>query len=231
PRRRRVAQQMGSTASAKRGEAPDRTAAMTLIQHLEDLRRALIIAAVGWLVATAAAYVVHNQVFEFLTQRAHVPRVQLLSPTAGALVGLQIAFYLGLVLASPVIFWQLWWFVSPGLRTREKRLVLPLVGATTFFFTLGVAFALYALPLFMTILTALNPPDATYAPTADSIISFVLVIVLAFGIVFELPVVLYTLGMLRIISSDWLYGSRLYWVVGLGLLANLMTPGIDPITP
>jgi len=204
---------------------------MTVIQHLEDLRRALIIASIGWLVATVAAYVVHNQVYLLLTQRAQVPRVFLLSPTAGVLLGLQIAFYLGLVLASPIIFWQLWWFVSPGLRAHEKRLILPLVGATTFFFLVGVAFALYALPLFMAILTALNPPGATYAPTGDSIISFVLVIILAFGVVFELPVVLYTLGMLRIISSRWLYRHRLYWLVGLGLIANLMTPGIDPITP
>jgi sec-independent protein translocase protein TatC len=204
---------------------------MSVVEHLEALRRALIIAGIGWLVATIAAYVVHNQVFTFLIHRAGVPTALLLSPTAGVLLGVKIAFYLGLVLASPIIFWQLWWFISPGLHAHEKRLVLPLVGATSFFFLLGVAFAMYALPLFMRVLNAFNPPGTTAAYTADSIIGFVLTIVLAFGIVFELPVILYTLGMLRIISSRWLYQHRAYWVIGLGVLANVMTPGVDPFTP
>jgi sec-independent protein translocase protein TatC len=204
---------------------------MSVIEHLEALRRALIIASIGWLVATIAAYVVHNEVLEFLLHRAGLHTLLLLSPTAGFMIGLKVAFYLGLVLASPIIFWQLWWFVSPGLHAHEKRLILPMVGATTFFFLLGVAVAMYALPLYMRVLATFNPPDFTYAPTADSFISFILAIVLAFGVVFELPVLLYTLGMLRIISSSWLYQRRAYWVVGLGLVANILTPGGDPFTP
>src|SRR5207253_4496611 len=205
---------------------------MSVIEHLEALRRALIISCVGWLAATVAAYVVHNQVFVFLIDRAHLPvDPTLMEPTAGVFIGFRIAFYLGLVVASPIIFWQLWWFISPGLHAHEKRLILPLIAATTFFFLVGVAFAIYALPLFMGIMSALNPPETTPLWTADSIISFTLALVLAFGVVFELPVVLYTLGMLRVISSRWLYQHRLYWVIALGLIANVMTPGIDPFTP
>jgi sec-independent protein translocase protein TatC len=205
---------------------------MSVIEHLEALRRALIVSSIGWLIATAIAYVFHNQVFTFLIDRAHLQHAPtLLEPTAGVFIGVKIAFYLGLVLASPIIFWQMWWFVSPGLHAHEKRLVIPLIAATTFFFLVGVAFAIYALPLFMSILNAFNPPGTTALWTADSIIGFVLAIVLAFGVVFELPVVLYTLGMLRIISSRWLYQHRLYWVIALGLIANVMTPGVDPFTP
>jgi sec-independent protein translocase protein TatC len=205
---------------------------MSVIEHLEALRRTLIISSVGWLVATAAAYVVHNQVFQVLVARAHLPHTALLlEPTSGVFIGFKIALYLGLVLASPIVFWQMWWFISPGLHAHEKRLIIPLIGATTFFFLVGVAFAIYALPLFMGVLNAFNPPDTSAEYTADSIISFVLAIVLAFGVVFELPVVLYTLGMLRIISSRWLYQHRLYWVIALGLIANVMTPGVDPFTP
>ena len=204
---------------------------MSVIEHLEALRRALIVSSAGWLVATAAAYVVHNQVFDFLKSRSGVHTILLLEPTAGVFIGFKIALYLGLVLASPIVFSQLWWFISPGLHAHEKRLIVPLIGATTFFFLVGVAFAIYALPLFMGVLNAFNPPDTTAQYTADSIISFVLAIVLAFGVVFELPVVLYTLGMLRIISSRWLYQHRLYWVIALGLVANVMTPGVDPFTP
>jgi sec-independent protein translocase protein TatC len=205
---------------------------MSVIEHLEALRRALIVSVAGWLVATAVAYAFHNQVFHFLVARAHLAHTTLLlDPTAGVFIGFKIALYLGLVLASPIVFWQMWWFISPGLHAHEKRLIVPLIGATTFFFLVGVAFAVYALPLFMAVLNAFNPPDTTAEYTADSIVSFVLAIVLAFGVVFELPVVLYTLGMLRIISSRWLYEHRLYWVIALGLIANVMTPGVDPFTP
>lgn len=70
-----------------------------------------------------------------------------------------------------------------------------------------------------------------YLPLGDDFLSFLLALCIAFGIVFELPVVLWTLGMLGIISSSWLWQKRIYWLVGLGLLANLMTPGVDPLTP
>ena len=97
---------------------------MTVIQHLEDLRRALIIASIGWLLATVAAYVVHNQVYLLLTQRAHVPRVFLLSPTAGALLGL--FFYLTSEAAtySPADLAD--WFARAGFakpkRVRIRRI-------------------------------------------------------------------------------------------------------------
>ncbi|MGH7921844.1 MAG: twin-arginine translocase subunit TatC, partial [Candidatus Dormibacteraceae bacterium] len=70
-----------------------------------------------------------------------------------------------------------------------------------------------------------------YLPNGSDFLSFLLAISIAFGIVFELPVVLWTLGMMRIISSRWLWQKRLWWIVGLGLVANVMTPGVDPITP
>jgi sec-independent protein translocase protein TatC len=205
---------------------------MSVIEHLEALRRALIVAGIGWLLATAVGYVVYRPVWIFLLHRAHLPNAPiLLEPTAGVFIGVKIAFYLGLVFASPIIFWQMWLFISPGLHSHEKRLIIPLVTATTFFFLVGVSFAVYALPLFMGILNAFSPPGTIASWTADSIIGFILAIVLAFGVVFELPVVLYTLGMLRIISSRWLYAHRLYWVIALGLIANVMTPGVDPLTP
>ena len=75
------------------------------------------------------------------------------------------------------------------------------------------------------------PADASYLPDISGLVSFVLLMVIGFGIVFELPVVLFVLGMMRIISSRWLYKNRVYFFLGLGLLANFLTPGVDPLTP
>ncbi|MBJ7598687.1 MAG: twin-arginine translocase subunit TatC [Candidatus Nephthysia bennettiae] len=212
---------------------PDHHKSMSVVEHLEDLRRALIISVAGWAVATAVAFVFWQRLFELLLIHAGLQKsgVVFLAPTGAFMLGFKIALYLGMVLAAPVIFWQLWWFVSPGLRQHEKRLVLPLIGATSFFFLTGVGFAIFALPLMMRVLTGFAPPDLHFLPVGDELLSFVLALVIAFGLVFELPVILWTLGMLRIISSRWLYRNHVYWIVSLGVLANLMTPGADPITP
>jgi len=87
-------------------------------------------------------------------------------------------------------------------------------------------------PLIMRVLTGFaSGGDLVYFPGGDELLGFIFLITIAFGLVFELPVVLWTLGMLRIISSRWLYRHRAYWLIGLGLLANFMTPGADPLTP
>jgi sec-independent protein translocase protein TatC len=211
----------------------DVDARMSVVEHLEDLRRALIISLAGWLLATIVAFVFAGPILQFLIRRAGLEKsgVIFLHPAGGFTLELTVAFVVGLAVSAPITISQVWWFVSPGLHEHERRLALPLIAATSFFFLLGVSFALFSLPLFIRVLTGFAPPDLHYLPAGDELIGFILLIGIAFGLVFELPVVLYTLGMLRIISSRWLYRHRAYWLIGMGLLANFMTPGADPITP
>ncbi|MGH7883783.1 MAG: twin-arginine translocase subunit TatC, partial [Candidatus Dormibacteraceae bacterium] len=214
----------------KKIRSPDGT--MSITEHLEDLRRALIIAAIGWLVCSVAAWFFTVDLLHLIEARAGVGRFVFFGPTGAFMLRLKIALFAGTLAASPVIFWQIWWFVSPGLHTHEKRIVLPLIAATTFFFLLGVSFCFYALPLVIHVLTGFAPDSVLqFIPSGDDFLGFLLVFCLAFGLVFELPVVLWTLGMLKIVSSRWLWSTRLYWFVGLGLLSNVMTPGADPLTP
>jgi sec-independent protein translocase protein TatC len=211
-----------------------RAGTMSIIEHLEDLRRALAISAGAWVLCTIAAWFFSVELLRFIVLRAGLPHgLVYLDPTGGFMVRLEIAMAAGTLLASPAIFWQLWWFISPGLHRHERRVVLPLIGATTFFFLLGVALSFYALPLIVGVLSGLAPRDVLqFLPSGDAFLSFLLGLSLAFGLVFQLPVVLWTLGMLGVISSAWLWRNRFYWVSGLGLLANFMTPGGDPlVTP
>jgi sec-independent protein translocase protein TatC len=204
---------------------------MSLIQHLEALRRALIVALAAWAVATVAAFFVSGQVVGLLVRRAGIAHAYYLAPAGGFLLELKVALYIGIILAAPVLIQQAWWFVSPGLHRHERRLMLPLIVSTIFFFVLGVAAAIFALPLYLHVLNALSPPDVSYFADISELISFILTMVIGFGLVFELPVVLFVLGMLRIISSRWLYKNRPFWFLGLGLLSNFLTPGADPLTP
>src|SRR5205807_522915 len=176
----------------------------------EDLRRALIIAMAGWMVATVIAFIFWTPILHFEIVRAGLEKtgVVFFAPAGAFMLGLRIALVVGLAGAAPIIFWQIWWFVSPGLHEHEKRLALPLIFATSIFFLLGIAFSQFSLPLFMKVLTGFAPADVHFLPSGDELLGFILLISLAFGLVFELPVVLYTLGMLRIITSRWLYRHR-----------------------
>lgn len=214
----------GSSSSVADGQ-------MTVLDHLGALRRMLVISILGWGVTTALAFLVWGSVLQFLIHQGGVGAVYYTTPAGAFTLALKISLYLGFVLASPLIIQQAWWFVSPGLHAHERRLVVPLIGATFAFFAVGIAFAMFMLPLFLRILSGFAPSNLHFLPFVDDYISFVLVLIIGFGVVFELPVVLYALGRMGIISSSWLYKHRLYWAIGLGILSALGTPGADPITP
>ena len=204
---------------------------MSVIEHLEALRRALIISLAAWAITTIASLFIAGTVIGYLIRRAGVGHAIYLQPTGGVILTLKVALYIGFVIAAPIVIQQIWWFVSPGLHPHERRFVLPIVVATIIFFAIGVAVAIFALPLYIHVLNALAPPNTSYLADISELIGFILIMVIGFGIVFELPVVLFVLGMLRIISSKWLYKNRVYFFLGLGLLANFLTPGVDPFTP
>jgi sec-independent protein translocase protein TatC len=204
---------------------------MSIIEHLEALRRALIVSLIAWGVTTIASIFLAHYVITFLVQRAGIGHAIYLQPGGGVLLQLKVAVYIGVVLASPVLIQQAWWFISPGLHPHERRFVLPLVVSTIVFFAIGVAVAMFALPLYIRILNSLTPADVTYLPDISELFSFVLIMVIGFGLVFELPVILFVLGMTRIINSRWLYKRRPYWFLALGIVANFLTPGVDPLTP
>jgi sec-independent protein translocase protein TatC len=204
---------------------------MSVIEHLEALRRVLIVIIAAWALTTIAAFFVSGQVVEWLVSRAGLGKAIYLGPGSFVLTRLQVALYIGLIVAAPIVIQQIWWFVSPGLHRHERRLTLPLIVASIVFFGLGVAVALYALPLYIRVLNSFSPPNVTYLADVTELVGFILIMVIGFGVVFELPVVLIVLGMLRIISSRWLYKNRVWWFLVLGIVANFLTPGVDPLTP
>ena len=204
---------------------------MSIIEHLEALRRALIISLAAWGLATVAAFFVSGQVISLLITRAGVGHGIFLAPAGGLLLSLKVAMYIGFIIAAPIVIQQIWWFVSPGLHRHERRLILPLIIATIIFFALGVAAAIFALPLYLHVLNTLSPPNTVYLADIGELIGFILTMVIGFGLVFELPVVLFMLGMLGIVKSSWLYKNRPWWFIALALVANFMTPGVDPLTP
>src|ERR1700741_4813712 len=147
---------------------------MTIIEHLEALRRALIVSLAAWGIATVASFFISGRVIGLLIQRAGIGHAIYLQPAGGVLLELKVALYIGIIIAAPIVIQQTWWFVSPGLHPHERRFILPLIFATVIFFAIGVAVALYALPLYLRVLNSLSPANTSYLPDVTGLVSFVL---------------------------------------------------------
>jgi sec-independent protein translocase protein TatC len=124
-----------------------------------------------------------------------------------------------------------WSFVSPGLRPVERKFAVPFLGSALLLFACGGAFAYFVMPIGLGFLATFLGSNAIYFPDLDQYLSFFLLLVVIFGITFEMPVVLVLLGVMRIISSAWLKRRRKVAYVVIILAALIVTPGADPFTP
>lgn len=214
---------------------------LTLVEHLEELRRALIIVLIAWGLTTALAFIFNHEVIAILERPLHLALlhtkspfnqdVVVTSPIAGLSIPFEVSGVAGLILALPVVVWQVWSFIAPGLRRTERRLAFPFVAGTLFFFALGGLFAYFVLPIGLTFLATFLGSNAIYLPDLGAYLSFLALVVLIFGVTFEMPVVLCLLGAIGIISSQQLRRWRKVSIFVIVLAALVVTPGADPFTP
>jgi sec-independent protein translocase protein TatC len=214
---------------------------MTIVEHLEELRRVLIISSIAWLVATIAAFIFHAQILDFLlrplttvlgkTHNHLTSQAVFTTPTEGLTIPIKISMIVGLLGALPVLVWQTWTFVAPGLRPVERKFVGPFIASALLLFAAGAAFAYFVMPVGLNFLATFLGGSAVYLPDINSYLSFLVLLIVAFGVTFELPVVIVLLGILGIVSSRLLRRRRKEIWVGIIIAALLVTPGADPYTP
>jgi sec-independent protein translocase protein TatC len=213
---------------------------MTVVEHLEDLRRALLISAVAWILATVAAFIFHGAIVEFLLRPLttvlgrtnHITSTAIFtSPTEGLTIPIKISAIVGLVGSLPVILWQAWGFLAPGLRPVERKFVGPFIASALVLFVAGAAFAYFVMPIGLNFLATFLGNSAVYLPDINAYLSFLLLLIAAFGLTFELPVVIILLGVVGLVSSRLLRRKRKGIWVGIIVAALVVTPGADPYTP
>ena len=157
-------------------------------------------------------------------------RLQALRPMTYFFISLQIAFVGGLLLALPVVFYQVWRFVAPGLLPREKQLMVPIISLSVLCFSVGALIAYsIVLPLGLRFFLALEPPDMTSQWAADEYIGFVLRLIAGFGIVFEMPVLALFLAKVGVLTAARMRRIRRYAVIGIFVLGAIFTPP-DPVS-
>lgn len=201
-----------------------------LLGHLLELRTRLLRGIIGLAVALAATLPFANTLYAMLAQPlidklpdgAQLIAVEVASPF---LAPLKLAFFVALVVSMPWLLYQAWAFVAPGLYKREQRLAFPLLLSSLVLFYAGCAFAFFVvLPSVFGFLTAVTPDGVAMMTDINAYLSFVIVIFLAFGISFELPVALVILALLGWVTPAQLKEARGYAIVGMFVLAAIITP-------
>src|SRR4030081_3401683 len=145
---------------------------MTVIEHLEELRRVLIISLIAWGVATAIGFAISQPVLGILLGPVHKvfgsQKLICPGPVDGFLLFFKIGIFTGFILSSPIIIWQIWTFVAPGLRRNERRFAVGFVGSAIILFAMGIGFAFFALPIALRFLTGVGHSAVQYLPFASS---------------------------------------------------------------
>jgi sec-independent protein translocase protein TatC len=206
---------------------------MTLVEHLGELRRRLIIVVVTVLVGAIAAFAISETVLNLLVQPLP-PEYRTLHVTtpAGAFgAQLKIAGFLGLAFAMPVLLFHAYRFVAPGLTRGERRIVRPALVAAALLFAGGIALGYAVLPYMLRFLVGFIKPPFTDTFLVDDYIGFVTTTLLGFGLVLEFPVILVILARIGILSHAFLARRRRWVVLIIALTAIILTPGQDPISP
>ncbi|MEP6469273.1 MAG: twin-arginine translocase subunit TatC [Chloroflexota bacterium] len=211
----------------------DKTTTMTLVEHLEELRRRLIVIVLSVLGAAVIGFLLSRPVLALLRDRLPAASRELifLAPADALTAQLKIAGFLGIAMAMPVILWQLWRFVGPGLTPRERRYVWPVIGAALILFVTGVLIGYLVIPYTLQFLLNFSQGLATPNLTIDGYIGFVTTMMLAFGLVLEFPIVLIGLARVGVLNYRRIASRRRWAVLAIVLFAIVLTPGGDPISP
>ena len=202
---------------------------MPFLDHLEELRKRLLISLLAIVVVTSVALIFSDTILKVLLIPAGGMKLNAFSLMDGFMIKFRIALYIGVALAFPIWGFELYRFVMPALLDKERKALLPGLLASTGLFVLGVAFGYYLLREMIHVMMALFPPEVSFLPAADSYISFVTFFMLACGISFQLPVVLTILVQLRILSAAILKKQRRIAYFALFVFAEIATPVTDPI--
>lgn len=202
----------------------------TLLEHLNDLRVRLTWAVAGLAVGVVIGFIFAEQILNFLIE-PYGETLQTLSPTEGIQTYFRVALFAGATLAMPWILYQLWLFIRPGLHAHEKRYVYIFIPAATILFLTGVAFSWFVLlPSAITFLSTFMESIFSAEWTSEEYIGFATSFLFWIGVSFEIPLIIYFLSLFGILSSRTL---REHWriaIVGIAVLAAVITPSIDPVT-
>jgi sec-independent protein translocase protein TatC len=206
--------------------------AMSFLEHLDELRTRLIKAVAALGVGFVVSWIFVERLLDFIftpiAATIEGGRFQYNEPGEGFMLRMKLAALAGLFLALPVVLWQIWRFVAPGLYSDEKRMAIPFVALSTTFFTLGAAFSHYvAFPWTMQFFASFERPEIVFIPRIAPVFELYVKMALAMGLVFEMPTAVYFLARVGVVTAGFLLRHFKYAVLGIFVVAAIATPGQD----
>ena len=206
---------------------------MSFLEHLDELRKRLIYIVYSLLAGCAVAFIFITKIFDFIMR----PMQQVLGPgghlqfTSGAepfMLWIKIGFLVGIFLSSPLILWQIWKFIAPGLYSHEKKFAIPFVLMSTFFFTAGGLFAHYiAFPWTWAFFAGFQNDYMIFVPKVDEAFAMYSKMILAFGIIFEMPTLVFFLARMGVVTAGLLLKYFKYAFLAIFIIAAVISPGTD----
>lgn len=213
--------------------APDTPGRMSFLDHLDELRRRIVYAVYSVLAALVIAFIFIQDILAFVTSAmiAATPSGKLLG--TGSLDPIMVIFKPGLlvaiIIASPLILLQVWYFIAPGLYAKEKKLAIPFVLSATLLFLAGAWFGHdLAFPVTWAMMAAIVPGFMDWMPTWNDAFGLYLRIVLGLGIIFQMPVVVFVLARFGLVTPKFLIKNIKYAVLVIFVVAAVASPGQDP---
>ena len=207
---------------------------MSFLDHIEELRWRIIYSLIGVLVFTIIAWIFIDPLVEIVLlkpARDANASLQNLRPFGQLFLYVQVAIIIGIVASLPNIFYQLWKFIAPALKKRERKYIIWIVFFSTFCFLAGIAFAYFVmLPLAMKFATQFGTTEIANEFAIDEYMSIIISVMLAAGVVFELPMVSFFLSKLGILTPTFMRKYRRHAIVIILVLAAILTPGADPVS-
>lgn len=209
---------------------------MSFLEHLDELRKRLLVSVAALLVGFLTAFAFISPIFEFIMRPLQeiLPndgRLVYTEPTEAFFLYIKIAALAGLVLAIPIIFYQLWRFVAPGLYAREKRFAIPFVAFATLFFVGGALFSHFLLfPWAWSFFAGFTTDYMEFFPRIQPAFSLYVKLLLACGVVFQMPTAVFFLARVGAVTPGFLMRNTKYAVLLIFIFAAVLTPTGDPVT-
>ncbi len=207
---------------------------MSFLDHLEELRWRLIYALIGIVIGTIIAWIfIDPLVYYVLLKPARDSGADLqnLKPFGQLFLFMQVAIAVGVIISIPNIFYQLWKFISPALRQKERKYIFSIVIFTSICFLSGIAFAYFVmLPLTLKFAAQFGVEEIKNQFAIDEYMSIIISVMLAAGFIFELPMISFFLSKLGILTPAFMKKFRKHAIVGIMILAAFLTPGTDPVS-
>lgn len=203
---------------------------MGLLDHLEELRSALIASLVAWVGASAVIWFFSARILDFLINHLPVRDLYFFAPGEAFMVRMKLSFIFGILASFPYLLFRAWRFVSPGLFRKEQSLVFPVIVLSVALFYLGLAFAYWVMmPLVLKFFVTFGTESLTPMLSVEKYFGFVAKLSFAFGLVFQLPLVVILLSSMRVVSARMLLAQWRWAILIIFIVAAVLTPP-DPIS-